>query len=369
MRKSDKPFIIPVFIPHQGCPHQCVFCNQFQITGTKKSIPPSSDAILSEIDRFLGYNKDPERETQIAFYGGNFLGLEKSRLIEFLDIASNYVQSGKVKGIRFSTRPETINDEILTFLDDYPVATIELGVQSMDDQVLSLSNRGHTRSDTLRAVSCLKQYDFEIGMQMMVGLPGDDEEKSLTTGHAISELLPDFVRIYPAVVLDKSPLAVWFRQGKYVPLSLSEGIKIVKKLYLLFMEKGINVIRMGLQADTDLEDDAVMIAGPYHPAFGQLVISELFLDMARLILEKASMEDRKAFKENLAISVHPRNVSNIRGQKNNNIDMLKHRYGISSVTVLHESQLDENTVEIGPFSLSLAGDVSEISEFVSSQPV
>ncbi|MBU2621319.1 MAG: radical SAM protein, partial [Proteobacteria bacterium] len=273
MPDTGKDFIIPVFIPHAGCPNKCIFCNQNTVTGEKNYIP-SQEELHNIIGTFLNYKGGKRNRVQIGFYGGNFLGLEIGIIKKLLSAATSYVKNGLVESIRFSTRPDTIDDYKLDIVENYPVSEIEIGVQSMDDTVLAAAKRGHTSSDTINAVSLIKKRRFKTGLQMMIGLPGDDEIRSLYTAHRISELSPDFVRIYPTIVLAGSSLAVLYMKGKYVPLSLEEGVSITKKAYLIFREKNIKVIRMGLQATEDLREGTSILAGPYHPAFGHLVYSE-----------------------------------------------------------------------------------------------
>ena len=328
-----KNFIIPVFIPHAGCPNQCVFCNQNTITGEKKGIP-SQEELNRIITEFLNYKGKKRGKIQIGFYGGNFLGLGIDKIEQLLSVAAKFVINGLVDSIRFSTRPDTIDNNKLDFLKNFPVSTIELGVQSMDDSVLALAMRGHTSSDTKNAVDLLKKKSFNIGLQMMIGLPGDDESRSLYTAHRMSELLPDFVRIYPTVVLAGSPLAVLYRKGKYVPLSLEKGVSITKKAYLVFRENNIKVIRMGLQPTEDLREGTSILAGPYHPAFGHLVYSEIFLDNIIGVLQSKS-----GLPEEITIRVHPVSVSKLRGLKNGNIGKIKNLFDIKSVCVVPDPSL------------------------------
>jgi len=328
-----KNFIIPVFIPHAGCPNQCIFCNQNTVTGEKKGIP-SQEELNRIITEFLNYKGKNRGKVQIGFYGGNFLGLGIDRIEQLLCVAAKYVTNGLVDSIRFSTRPDTIDNNNLDFLKNFPVSTIELGVQSMDDSVLALARRGHSSSDTKNAVALLKKKSFNIGLQMMIGLPGDDESRSLYTANRISELSPDFVRIYPTVVLAGSPLAVLYKKGKYAPLSLEEGVSITKKVYLVFSAKKIKVIRMGLQATDDLREGTSILAGPYHPAFGHLVYSEIFLDNMIDVLQSESV-----LPEEISIRVHPKSVSKLRGLKNGNIDKIKRLFDIKSVQVVPDPSL------------------------------
>jgi len=243
----NKPFIIPIFIPHAGCPHQCAFCNQSAITSIERKIP-SPEKLHKIVNDFLKYKGKDRNLVQIAFFGGNFLGLRAADIESLLHEAGKFVTAGSVNSLRFSTRPDTINNETLDILNPFPVSTIELGVQSMDDHVLAMSKRGHTSADTKKAVRLLKERNYEIGLQMMVGLPGDDETKAQLTGRQLADMSPDFVRIYPTVVLAGSLLAKWYQNGEYTPIPLEQCIILVKNLYLLFRENNIKVIRMGLQA-------------------------------------------------------------------------------------------------------------------------
>jgi len=340
MPDTGKNFIIPVFIPHAGCPNKCIFCNQNTVTGEKNYIP-SQEELHNIIGTFLNYKGEKRNRVQIGFYGGNFLGLEIGIIKNLLSAATNYVKNGLVESIRFSTRPDTIDDDKLDIVENYPVSEIEIGVQSMDDTVLAAAKRGHTSSDTINAVSLIKKRRFKTGLQMMIGLPDDDEIRSLYTAHRISELSPDFVRIYPTIVLAGSPLAVLYKKGKYVPLSLEEGVSITKKAYLIFREKNIKVIRMGLQATEDLREGTSILAGPYHPAFGHLVYSEIFLDNIICVLQSKSF-----LPEEITIMVHPASVSKLRGLKNCNIVKIKSLFDIKSVRVLPDPSLPPSRFSI-----------------------
>ncbi|MCP4107364.1 MAG: radical SAM protein [Desulfobacteraceae bacterium] len=341
--KTEKPFIVPVFIPHLGCPYQCAFCNQTVITGVKNAIP-LSEQLHRQIDTFLGYKTEQRNKTQIAFFGGNFLGLDKADVKYLLNEAGKFVKAGSADSIRFSTRPDTVNDQQLDIIEKYPVSTIELGVQSMNDKVLSLVRRGHTSSDTEKAAGLLKERNYETGMQLMVGLPGDDEAGVLATGRKITELCPDFVRIYPTVVVAGSLLAKWYKNGKYSPLPLEECVTLVKKLYILFREKNIPVIRMGLQASDDL-NGASVLAGPYHPAFGHLVHSEIFLDMAEKLLTSHFSLPTSHF-SHFSLLVNPRSISKMRGMKNRNIEILKKKFSVMSIKIIPDSSVAEDDLKL-----------------------
>jgi len=327
------PFVVPVFIPHSGCPHQCAFCNQ-KIIADKPDANSSNIDARQQITQFLRYNKDPHRPAQISFFGGNFLGLKADQIQTLLEEACQFIDSGKADGIRFSTRPDTISPETLKLIQGYPVQTIELGVQSMDDTVLGLTRRGHTVNDTETAVGLIQEHAYELGLQMMVGLPGDSPAASRRTAGRLARFSPDFVRIYPTLVLKGSPLARWYKNGKYHPLSLEQAVSQVKSLYLFFQKKRIVVVRMGLQASEALESDQNVLAGPFHPAFGHLVLSSIWLDKAVELLAR-----EKNVRSKVVFHVHPGNISNLRGQKNHNIEKLKQRFHLTAIDVKPDDKL------------------------------
>jgi histone acetyltransferase (RNA polymerase elongator complex component) len=339
-KKGSRPFIIPVFIPHAGCLHQCAFCNQTLIADRPEEIPSEKD-ITTEIARFLTYQQPHHEAPQISFYGGTFLGIGKERILKLLGVAARFVSRGQAASIRFSTRPDTITPAMLDLIQHFPVRTIELGVQSMDNAVLRLSRRGHTALDTRRAVERLKERSYAIGLQMMVGLPGQNESSAMTTALEIAGLLPDFVRIYPTIVLKNSRLETWYRNGTYEPLSLDAAVTQVKDLYALFREKHISVIRMGLQASESLGFDGTVIAGPYHPAFGHLVFSAIFLAKAERLLRQLCPVPEK-----IILRVHPRSESRMRGHQNNNLNRLRHRFDLGSIRILLDERLSGEDIEI-----------------------
>ncbi|MBW2410237.1 MAG: radical SAM protein, partial [Deltaproteobacteria bacterium] len=276
-QKKRRPFIIPIFLPHAGCPHQCVFCNQESITGKKDNVI-SARQLQSRVEAFLKYNSKQRRPVQIAFFGGNFLGQKTETVKMLLEEATKCVVRGAADSIRFSTRPDTIDRQQLALIQNYPVSAIELGVQSMDPGVLKTSRRGHTNLDTEYAVDLLNECHYDIGVQIMIGLPGDNSDTMMKTGQRVAHLKPHFVRIYPTLVIQGSPLATWYHEGKYRPMSLETAVSRVKDLYLLFHKAGIPVIRMGLQHEEGFDDPETILAGPYHPAFGHLVYAEIFFD-------------------------------------------------------------------------------------------
>ncbi len=339
----QKPLIVPIFIPHWGCPHRCAFCNQSLITN-KKPILPSRGTILSQVEHYLRFKRD-RTQIQLAFFGGNFLGLKASQRENLLNLAQELVDNNTIHSIRFSTRPDTVTPQTMESLAPYAVSTVELGVQSMNDAVLRRSKRGHTEADTLAAASLLKGYGYEIGMQMMVGLPGDRDETALETGKKIIALAPAFVRIYPLIVLKKSLVHQWYRQGSYTPLQLEHCVSLVKKLYTNYTKQGIRVIRMGLQASEMLESDDARIAGPWHPAFGHLVFSELFYDKLITLMEELPHKKKETA---VTILVHPRSESRLRGDKNQNLIKLAARYPSLTFQVTTDTSFSTDQIKLLP---------------------
>ena len=318
--------IIPFFIPHAGCPHQCVFCNQKNITGQRTSLDPSS--VAHTITAYLGKTKQ-QQPSQVAFYGGSFTALAIEVQKSYLEACQPFIDAGTVKGIRLSTRPDCISRETLALLRGHHVETIELGVQSMDDSVLIRSGRGHTAADTIHAVTQLREQGFAVGLQLMPGLPGDAAATFMTTVHSVIEMRPDFVRIYPALVIKETPLEALYRSGRYSPLSLDEAVQWCKSAFLLFERAGIAVIRMGLQPTEELQKPGTILAGPYHPAFRQLVDSSVLLDRMRAALLQHVPDTGTA-----SLFSHPSDVAAAIGQKRANITALKKEFCLSELRVI-----------------------------------
>ncbi|MGA2192386.1 MAG: radical SAM protein [Nitrospirota bacterium] len=274
---SRKELIIPVFIPHKGCPHLCVFCNQQRISGTAES--PSAEEVRDMLLARLGPDTP---HAVIAFYGGSFTGLPEGEQLSYLLAAQEFLEKKYASHVRLSTRPDQLDSRSLSFLKLYGVKVIELGVQSMDDRVLALSGRGHTSADTVRAARLVKSAGFVLGIQVMAGLPGDTPARFMDTISKIISLGPSFVRIYPVLVVSGSRLAETFKNGEYKPLTLDEAVDISAKAVKLFRSAAIKVVRVGLQPGRELEES--LVAGPYHPAFGHLVESALAFERMRAAL-------------------------------------------------------------------------------------
>ncbi len=276
------PLVIPIFIPHEGCPHCCIFCNQHRISG--HAAPPVTAAeVATTIRTWLDRCRPENREqVQVAFYGGSFSGLPAKRQIELLAAVQPFVDQGQVQDIRLSTRPDYIDRPRLDLLARYRVSIIELGVQSCDDGVLRQAGRGHSRAQIAAAVALIQGYGIRLGIQLMLGLPGDTFRSLRHTVQEVIRLGPEFVRLYPALVLRGSGLEQLYHQGGYRPLSLGRAVVQAAYVKKRFDDQGIQMVRMGLQPTLELEQ--ALIAGPYHPAFGELVAARLMLRQTRQAL-------------------------------------------------------------------------------------
>ncbi len=324
--------IIPFFIPHSGCLHQCVFCNQRNITGQNQ--PDDVLAIPGKINRHLSTH-DSNEPVEIAFYGGSFTALPVAVQQAYLEAVDPFIQKGSVHSIRLSTRPDCISNEILTLLREHHVRVIELGAQSIDDGVLIRSGRGHKADDIINAVELLKEYGFGFGLQLMPGLPGDTANDFIkkTIGNVIV-MKPDFVRLYPVLVIKGTPLEILFRNGCYLPLTLDEAIALCSDAIIKLERAGIAVIRVGLQPTKELGKPGTVLAGPFHPAFRQLVDSSIFLDGMRSALKK-----RTGTYSIADFSVNPKDISSAIGQRRCNIKTLIKEFKLNNVRIVGDSSI------------------------------
>lgn len=325
-----RPLVIPIFIPHQGCPHKCAFCDQSIIT-SKGGALPDENTMRRQVETWLAYRGE-RSSVELAFFGGNFLGLAPRETEALLEIAQDLTEEEKIQSIRCSTRPDTIHEKSLDLARRFSLDTVEIGVQSMDDQVLARARRGHTARDTAIAAKLLDRYRIKKGMQMMVGLPGDTDAGAIETARKIADLNPAFVRIYPLMVLKNSLVHRWYARGEYTPMALDHCVELVASIHSLFTRNNIPVIRMGLQASDLLQDREIMVAGPWHPAFGHLVLSKLMLDRAtkmidQLIDQTPNLKPPQAAKKTrITLRVHPSTQSRLRGDRNSNLAILTTRY-------------------------------------------
>lgn len=316
---KENKYVIPIFIPHRGCKNDCVFCNQKKISGEMRTVTPSD--VKHEIEEWLKNLKDKGRPVQVAFFGGSFTGLELSEQEEFLKVAYEFIQAKKIDSVKLSTRPDYINKEILELLKKYRVRCIELGVQSMSDDVLLASKRGHTAHDVVLASKLIKKYKFELGHQVMVGLPDSTEEKEIYTIKECLKLKPDVIRIYPVYVLKDSKLYDMTMKNDYLPLSLEEAIERTKKVYKECVKHKVNVIRIGLQTTEEINEDNTNILGPVCDNYKERILSSIARDE---MLKKIS-EIKKYSKVNLIVPDKTKNF--VIGNKKENIKYLEKTSG------------------------------------------
>lgn len=321
-----KEYIIPIFVPHLGCPNDCTFCNQKKISGQTKMV--TSEDVKNTIEYYLNKFKNHDRYIEVAFFGGSFTGIEVEKQEELLDAAYKYILEKKVDSIRLSTRPDYINKEILKRLKKYGVKTIELGVQSTNDYILSRSRRGHTFEDVKRASKLIRKFGFVLGHQMMVGLPESTRNDEIQTAKDLIKLKPKVVRIYPVLVIKGTRLEEEFLNKEYEPLSVEQAVEISKELLKIFNKKKIKVIRIGLQNTNEITDpnnqNSQVVAGPYHPAFRQLVESRLWYDKMTDEIKKMNSKVK-----NVTIEVNPNDINNIVGHKKENKIKINETYDIN----------------------------------------
>jgi len=321
----SRQYVIPIFVPHKGCPNDCTFCNQKSISGQTKQI--NKEEIINTIETFLQSFKQEGKYIEIAFFGGSFTGIDIKEQEELLKIAYEYINVGKVDSIRVSTRPDYIDKEKLNLLKKYGVKTIELGVQSTNDYILKKCKRGHTFEDVKKASKLIRKMGFTLGHQMMIGLPESNKLDEIRTAKDLAKLRPKMVRLYPVLVIKNTKLEEDYKTGKYEPISLTQAIETCKELFYYFNSKRITVIRMGLQ-NTDIISnpdnlESEVIAGPYHEAFGQLVEDSIWYD---IIVSKIKKFNTKILE--IEIEANPENINNIIGHKKENLKRFKDTYDV-----------------------------------------
>ena len=322
-----KQYIIPIFVPHLGCPNDCVFCNQKSISGQTKEI--TKDDVKETIEEHLKFVKEKSK-VEIAFFGGSFTGIDEKKQEELLSVAYEYIKQGKANSIRISTRPDYIDRKILKKLKKYKVKTIELGVQSANDYILQKAGRGHTFEDVKRASKLIRFFGFDLGHQMMVGLPESTHLDEINTAKQLIKLKPKMVRIYPVLVIKNTKLEKEYEEGKYKALTIVQAVETCKELVKLFATKNIEIIRIGLQPTdtiTSLDNPkSEVVAGPFHPAFRQLVEAGMWYDV---IVEKIKKLNTKV--KEVVVTVNPIDVNSVVGQKRENITNLKDIYDVDLI--------------------------------------
>ena len=319
--------ILPIFVPHRGCPHQCVFCDQRTISGCRRPVTAADvTRLLTEALPLAGQG------AEAAFYGGSFTAIPAEQQQELLDAVGPFLQTGAVVSVRVSTRPDAITPEALERLRRGGVCTVELGCQSMDDAVLNASGRGHGREVVAPAVALLRQYGFSVILQMMTGLPEQTDESAVETARALAALRPDGVRLYPTVVVRGTALAERYADGSYRPQSLEKATALGAKILELFLHSDIPVLRIGLQPSEELAQSVV--AGPYHTALGELVKSRVYRNRAQALLETVKPGS------DAVLAVAPNRVSLMTGQKRCNVHWLRQQYDLHSLRIVPEPMED-----------------------------
>lgn len=322
---------IPIFIPHLGCPNQCIFCNQRHISGT---VEFDASSVKQTIEETLSTVKDDDT-CEIAFFGGSFTGIDRCLMIKLLDIAQEYVDNGRVVGIRMSTRPDYISKDIVDILKNYSITFVELGIQSMNDGVLTYLKRGHTTSDTVKATQLLNENGFKFVGQMMVGLPSATQEDEVYCAEQICSLGASAVRIYPTLVLRHTELEELTYSKEYIPLSLDEAVERSANVLRVFVKNNVQCIRIGLCDSENLHSDNTFVAGPNSPSIGEMVKSELYF---QLLVEK--LGNNSYVRSTLFVECPVSATSQFIGHKQKNITKLKKQYGFTMIKVKENPNLE-----------------------------
>ena len=337
-----KEYIIPIFVPHLGCPHKCTFCDQKKISGVQKQV--TAKDVEETIEYYLKNFKDNSKYVEVAFFGGSFTAIDEKIQNALLEAANRYIDQGKVNSIRISTRPDYIDKNILKRLKKYNVKTIELGVQSTNDYILSRCQRGHTFADVKKASKLIRWHGFTLGHQMMVGLPESTELDEINTAKDLIKLKPKIVRIYPVLVIKGTELEEEYNNGEYMALTVKQAVERSKEAMKLFNKANVEVIRLGLQNTEEISDPTTdksqVVAGPYHPAFRQLVEGSMWYDE---IVNEIKKFNTKVMK--VKIIANPENVNNIIGHKKENIIKLKETYEVD-VVVEPDEQMKKGKFKI-----------------------
>ncbi len=323
-----KQYIIPIFVPHLGCPNDCIFCNQKSISGQKSNM--TKEKAKEIIENYLKSIDKENAQIEIAFFGGSFTAIEEERQEELLQVASEFVKSGQVSSIRVSTRPDAIDKNILKRLKKYKVKTIELGVQSSNNYILKRINRGHTFEDVKRAAKLIRWNGFRLGVQMMVGLPESTTIDEINTAKELIKLKPKMVRIYPVLVIKNTPLEKELEKGTYKPLTVIQAVEVCKEIVRLFHDKNIDIIRIGLQPTDEISEPgsekSEVVVGPYHPAFRQLVESAMWYDAIVGKIKRLNVKVKE-----VEVTVNPVDANNVIGHKKENVKNLKELYDVNLV--------------------------------------
>lgn len=338
---KDLQYTIPIFIPHKGCKNECVFCNQRKISGKIKSVTVKD--VENEIKKHLKYFENVENKTekvkiQLAFFGGSFTGISIKEQIKYLEVANKYIKNGKINSIRLSTRPDYIYPKILKMLKEYNVQTIELGVQSMDNEVLNSSKRGHSKKEVMRASRLIKLFGFELGHQLMIGLPNSNLSKEIYSINKCLKYNPINLRIYPVYVINPSELYDMYVEGKYIPLNLDEAINRTYEVIKECKKSDVKIIRIGLQSTDEITSNNEGLFGPVCDNFAEYVLAKFAYEkLDKKIsdtLKNLKLNDNE--KLNIEVITNKKYISIVSGPKKINKEKLKNKYRINDIKIKGE---------------------------------
>jgi Histone acetyltransferase len=331
-------YIIPLFVPHEGCPHNCVFCNQSRITGESERV--TREVAINTIEEYLETINRNESTVEVSFFGGTFTAIKEENQKELLQVAKHYKDKGMIDKIRLSTRPDYISDYILDYLKEYGVDIIELGVQSLDESVLKLSGRGHSKEDVEKASHLIKKYGFTLGHQLMIGLPGDTLNRDIQSVKDSIKMKPDIARIYPALVIKDTPMEIMYNKGTFIPYTLDEAVEASKIVFEEYKNNNVKVIRIGLQPTENITLGKDIISGPFHPAFRELVEASI-LEESLLSIAKEHIGSKT-----FDIRINPKSLSKLYADKKRYFNELKVKLKDKNINVVQDSTLDRDSIVV-----------------------
>lgn len=334
---KNRHYIIPIFVPHEGCPHNCIFCDQTVITGNEQKVDVTF--VRNTIKEYLKTINKNTSIVEVSFFGGTFTAIPMDKQRELLNVAKRYKDGGYIDYIRISTRPDYINNYILDNLKKYSVDIIELGIQSLDNEVLVKSGRGHSREDVKIASSLIKEYGFTLGHQIMIGLPLDTFEKDIETVNISVNMKPDIYRIYPALVIKGTVMEDMYKKNQYIPYGLSEAVDICEVLYCILRINKIKIIRIGLQPTENITLGRYVVAGPFHPAFRELVESKIY---------NHAIEDNIPFTYDgeITVKINSKDISKLYANKKQYFNNMKMKVKNHSIKIVQDSSMDRETLNI-----------------------
>lgn len=337
---SKKHYIIPIFVPHIGCPHTCVFCNQDSITGDAGVAGSTGNVdgefVRKTIEEYLETINNEDAVVEVSFFGGTFTGINMCKQRELLAVAQSFKSMGKIDYIHMSTRPDYIDEDIMKHLKNFDVDIIELGVQSLDEEVLHKSGRGHSDEDVVVASKLIKKYGFTLGHQLMLGLPGDSKEKDIESVKKSVSMKPDIARIYPSLVIKDTPMEKMLNRSEYKPYSLEEAVEVSKVVYAIYEINGVQVIRIGLQPTEEINVGGDIVEGPFHPAFRELVESSIYCDIIEEYL-KVNSDIKSVF-------INPKEISKLYADKKNYFKKLINNLGVKKLNIIQSDEVKKGAL-------------------------